>query len=251
MKLSLQLYSARFATPYAGVIRDLSDLGFDAAEGYSAAFDDDLPALRAALDDTGIAMPSLHVALDRVETDPDGVARIAKALGATMIFAPHVAAEDRPADAAGWRTFAARLSAAHGAMAERGLRFGWHNHDFEFHPLPDGQIPMQIILDDAPEIEWEADIAWILRGGADPLDWIARHGDRITAAHFKDIAPEGQNSDEDGWADPGLGVMDWPAIVAALRARARVELLVAEHDKPSDFDRFARQAAAAWQQVKG
>lgn len=250
MQLSLQLYSARFATPYADVIRRLGALGYDAAEGFFGVFDD-LPALRAALDETGVAMPSLHVPLDRIEADPQNVSELAAEVGATMIFAPSLAPDQRPVDAEGWRSFAARLVAAQKAMAARGLGFGWHNHDFEFRPLPDGQIPMQIILDAAPTIEWEADIAWIVRGGGDPLDWIDRHGKRITAVHLKDIAPEGEKADEDGWADPGTGVMDWPAIIAALRTHARVGLVVAEHDKPSDFDRFATQAASAWQDLKG
>ncbi|MGP9805400.1 sugar phosphate isomerase/epimerase family protein [Paracoccus sp. NSM] len=245
MKLSLQLYSARDAGPLADVLRLLADLGFDAVEGYGGVFGD-LSALQGLLAETGLAMPSLHVALDLVESDPDQVARIAEATGAGVVFAPHLTPEQRPQDAVGWAAIADRLAAAHAAMAERGLRFGWHNHDFEFVPLPDGQVPMQIILDRAPMIEWEADIAWIIRGGADPLDWIARHGPRITAAHFKDIAPTGECGDEDGWADPGTGIMDWPAIIAALRTHARVEWLVAEHDRPADFDRFARQAARAW-----
>lgn len=250
MKLSLQLYSARFATPYADVIRRLSALGFNAAEGFGGAFDD-MPAIRAALEETGMTMPSLHVSLNMIETDPQAVADLAGQVGATMIFAPHLTADQQPKDSQGWQAIGARLAAAHKDMTARGLRFGWHNHDFEFHPTPDGQIPMQIMLDAAPMIEWEADIAWIVRGKGDPLDWIARHGDRITAAHFKDIAPEGEKTDEDGWADPGTGTMDWPAIITALREQTRIELLVAEHDKPSDFDRFATQAARAWQDLKG
>lgn len=250
MKLSLQLYSARFATPYAEVIRRLGALGYDAAEGYGGVFDK-LPAIAQALSDAGMTMPSLHVSLDLVEESPDRVAEIAGQVGATMIFAPHIGPDQRPTDVAGWRAFAARLAAGHQAMAERGLVFGWHNHEFEFHPLPDGHTPMQIILDEAPMIDWEADIAWIVRGGGDPLAWIAKYGPRITAAHFKDIASEGEKTDEDGWADPGTGTMDWPAIIEALRNHARVELLVAEHDKPADFDRFAIQAARAWQNLKG
>lgn len=250
MKLSLQLYSARFATPYAEVIRRLGAMGYDAAEGYGGVFDE-MPAIAEALSETGMTMPSLHVSLDLIEENPDRVAEIAGQVGATMIFAPHIGSDQRPADADGWRAFAARLAAAHEAMATRGLTFGWHNHDFEFHELPGGETPMGIILDEAPMIDWEADIAWIVRGGGDPLAWIEKYGSRISAAHFKDIAPEGEKTDEDGWADPATGTMDWPAIIDALRSHARVEVLVAEHDKPSDFERFATQAHAAWQNLKG
>ncbi|WP_341212749.1 sugar phosphate isomerase/epimerase [uncultured Limimaricola sp.] len=241
MLLSLQLYSARNATPYADVIARLGALGYDAAEGFGGNFDDPR-ATRAALDAAGLSMPSIHVALEMCENDPDGVAELAGVLGATRIFAPFLMPEDRPTDAVGWREIAARLARCHAAMAARDLAFGWHNHDFEITPLTDGSVPMEILLEAAPMIDWEADIAWIVRGGGDPLDWIARHGQRITAAHFKDIAPEGEKADEDGWADAGTGTLDWPAILAALKTQSACEILVAEHDNPNDFDRFARTA---------
>jgi len=39
----------------------------------------------------------------------------------------------------------------------------------------------------------ERDLAWIVRGACDPLDYIARYGSRITAIHVKDIAARPQN----------------------------------------------------------
>jgi sugar phosphate isomerase/epimerase len=163
----------------------------------------------------------------------------------TRIFCPHIAAEDRPTDAAGWVAFARRLEAVGEKVRAAGLAFGWHNHDFELVALADGSIPMQIILDNAPGIDWEADIAWIIRGGSDPMDWIARHGARMTAAHVKDIAPAGECADEDGWADVGHGVVDWKAIKAAL-VNAGVGLFVMEHDNPSDNTRFATRSFTAF-----
>ncbi len=105
----------------------------------------------------------------------------------------------------------------------------------------DGALAMDLILEHAPSIDWEMDVAWVLRGGADPLAWIADHADRITTAHVKDIAPQGENAAEDGWADIGHGTVDWRSLMAALRG-AGVDLFVAEHDKPSDFDRFAARS---------
>ena len=104
---------------------------------------------------------------------------------------------------------------------------------------------MSLILEHAPSVEWEADIAWIVRGGGDPMAWIADHGDRMTTAHVKDIAPDGECVDEDGWADVGHGTMDWAAITAALRG-AGVDLFVMEHDKPSDAARFAKRSLDAF-----
>ncbi|MGO4854030.1 sugar phosphate isomerase/epimerase family protein [Phaeovulum sp. W22_SRMD_FR3] len=246
MILSLQLFSARNFTPYTKIIASLGALGYNAAEGYFGNFAE-ANETRAALDAAGMTMPSLHVPLEMVETDPDGVKTLAKTLGVSRVFAPWLHPDHRPTEAAGWRAIAARLVTCHALMAERGLAFGWHNHDFEITPLADGSVPMEILLTEAPMIDWEADIAWIVRGGGDPVDWITRHGARITAAHFKDLAPAGEKADESGWADAGTGTMDWPAIHAALKAHSRCEILVAEHDNPNDFARFARNARASFQ----
>ena len=89
------------------------------------------------------------------------------------------------------------------------------------------------------------DVAWVVKGNADPLAWIEAHGDRITTAHVKDIAPLGEKADEDGWADVGDGVMDWTSLMAALRA-AGTDLFVAEHDNPSDWRRFASRSIDAF-----
>jgi sugar phosphate isomerase/epimerase len=135
-------------------------------------------------------------------------------------------------------------------MNDAGLTFGWHNHDFEFATLAGGETPMQVLLDEAPQISWEADIAWIVRGGADPFDWIARHGKRLTAVHVKDIAPAGTAEAEDGWADVGHGTVDWTALLAALDAGSPARLYIMEHDNPADVARFASRSIA-WVKTKG
>ena len=69
------------------------------------------------------------------------------------------------------------------------------------------------------------DVAWVVRGGADPLPWIDRHGKRIVAVHVKDIAKPGEGKDEDGWSDVGHGTMDWAGLLKALRAKTAGEVL--------------------------
>lgn len=132
------------------------------------------------------------------------------------------------------------------AVPRCGLDFGWHNHDFEFHALADGSVPLDQIFAGGPDLSWEADIAWIVRGGADPFGWISKYPTRITAVHVKDIAPKGEKADEDGWADVGEGTLDWKALIQAL-SRTSVKYFVAEHDNPSDFRRFAKRSLASIQ----
>jgi sugar phosphate isomerase/epimerase len=222
----------------------VADAGYREVEGFGGVFDDP-PAFRKKMDALGLSMPTGHFGIDLLEDDFARAAGIAKALGVTNIICPFLAPELRPTDAAGWRAFGERLARLGEAAGKAGLDFGWHNHHFEFEKLADGQVPMQIILDAAPGIGWEIDVAWVVRGNADPLEWIDRHGRRISAVHVKDIAPKGENADEDGWADVGHGTVDWKTIMKALREKTPAKVFVMEHDKPSDVGRFARRSIEA------
>ena len=242
MDWSFQLYSARNFQPWPSVLDMLARLGYAQVEGFGDLYHD--AATRADLDRRGLAMPSGHFAMDLLESDFPAARRIAETLGMRMIACPYVEAADRPADAAGWRDFGLRLGRIGKAAETAGLGFAWHNHEFEFEALADGSLPLTHILDAAPGIGWEIDVAWVIRGGGDPLEWIDRYGDRIVAAHVKDIAPAGQALDEDGWADVGHGTVDWAGLMGALRNRTPAKIFVMEHDNPADLERFARRSIA-------
>ncbi|XDA99964.1 sugar phosphate isomerase/epimerase [Sulfitobacter sp. LCG007] len=249
---SYQLYSSRKNPDLAETLSMLADLGYTQVEGYGALYADE--ALVAALTDNlsklGLYMPTAHFSLDMLAGEKDKVLGIAEAVGLRTIFCPHIGPELRPDSATGWQDFGAKLAEIGEPYRAAGLGFGWHNHDFEFHPTKHGVIPMEAILKGAPDLDWEADIAWIIKGGGDPFEWIERHGDRIKAVHVKDIAPEGECADEDGWADVGQGTVDWKALFTALKGTA-ADYFVMEHDNPNDPERFARRSLEAAQSLKG
>jgi sugar phosphate isomerase/epimerase len=185
-----------------------------------------------------------HFSLDMLENEPDKVLDIARTVGMKAIYCPHIAADQRPTDAEGWREFGRRLAKAGKPYVDAGFIYGWHNHDFEFKALPDGSTPQERIFEAAPDLGWEADIAWVVRGGADPIEWIRRYGDRITAVHVKDIAQPGEKQDEDGWEDVGHGTVPWKAILAELE-NTPAKFFIMEHDKPNDHVRFAKRSIEA------
>lgn len=242
-RISYQLYCSRNFPPIGKTLQMLADTGFTEVEGYGGLFGD-LDALRAGLDATGLRMTSAHVGLDMVEGDAAGTLAIMTALGCKKLFVPHLMPDARPADTAGWAAFGARLAAAGKPFQDAGLAFGWHNHDFELVPTDTGALPLDLIVDASDDLMLELDLGWVRRAGHDPVERIKAYAGRIAAVHVKDIAPDGQCSDEDGWADVGEGVMDWPAIHAALQA-AGVDHYVIEHDNPSDHARFARRSLGA------
>jgi sugar phosphate isomerase/epimerase len=247
---AFQLYSARNFPPLADTLRMLKDAGYAAVEGYGALYADEAKVreLTDNLSACGLAMPTGHFGLDMLENDPDRVLAIAKALDIETIYCPHIAADQRPDSGAGWQAFGQRLQEAGKPYRDAGLGFGWHNHDFELRPTADGAVPLVAIFEGGPDLEWEADLAWVIKGGADPLEWVKTFGKRLTSVHIKDIAPEGENKDEDGWSDLGEGTVDWKALMAAVRSTP-CKYFVMEHDNPKDAKRFAERSIAAAQKL--
>jgi len=247
MNYSFQLYSARNFTPWHDVCQSIAALGYNHVEGFGALYED-AEATRSMLDKFNLTMPSGHFSLESLEgSNLEATLNLASTLGCKQLFCPYLAAEERPKDLAGWQAFGDRLAAIGNNITANDFRFGWHNHDFEFNTNADGSVPMRVILDSAPDIEWEIDVAWVARAGTDPLPWIEEFGSRITAVHVKDIAPEGECADEDGWADVGSGTLDWKLLMQKLTAQTNTRLFIAEHDNPGDHERFAKRSMQSLQ----
>lgn len=242
-RFSYQLYSSRNHGPVERTLEMLARCGYSEVEGYGGVFGEPA-ALRKALDKAGLVMPSGHFSVEQMEAKPREVLAIARTLGMHTLVMPYLDAEARPASARGWKAFGKRLNAIAASYRAEGFGVAWHNHDFEFVTLKDGSVPMTLIFENAPQLDWEIDVAWVARGGANALKWIKQYGAIITIAHVKDIAPKGQKQDEDGWADVGHGTLDWPAYIAAL-GRTRCMHYVMEHDNPRDDARFAKRSIAA------
>lgn len=252
MDMSFQLFSGR-NTPLDQVLKIASAAGYKFVEGYGGldastksglgGVYGDLDAFKAALDANGLSMPTAHIGLD-LASAPEQAFKLADTLGTKVFICPWISPDMRPTDVAGWKAFGEKLNALAKPFAARGLTFGYHNHDFEFVPLEDGSFGMEVLMDAAPDISIEADIAWIVRGNADPFAWLEHHGNRLVAVHVKDLAPAGENASEDGWADVGHGNMRWKDLMELVRSKTSAKYFVAEHDNPSDLNRFATRSIA-------
>ena len=242
-RLSFQLYSARNHTSLADTMQILGKAGYKEVEGFGGLYGDAF-GLKALMDAQGITMPTAHFGIDALENDKKDTLKTLKTLGIRSIYCPYLPEDERPKDSAGWKAFGKRLGKIAAYYRNEGYSFGWHNHDFEFVPLKDGSTPQELIFGAAPTLDWEIDVAWIVRGKSNPLQWIKAYAGAITIAHVKDIAPQGKCVDEDGWADVGHGVVKWQTIMDALK-QTRCMHYVMEHDKPSDVTRFAKRSLAS------
>lgn len=245
--LSFQLYSARSMEGLDRQLALLAGIGYRKVEPFGGLFADPA-ALKEGLSRHGLTAPSAHVGMDRLRADAAAALRMARDLGVATVYAPAPPLGEREGGEAEWRAIGRELARFGSIAREEGLAFGWHNHNWEYAKAADGRAYLDVMFNEAPDILWEADLAWIVRGGADPVAEVKRHAGRVKAVHIKDIAPAGQCLDEDGWADVGHGVLDWAAILPVLE-EIGVTLFIAEHDKPNDVARFARRAyetVASW-----
>jgi hypothetical protein len=112
------------------------------------------------------------------------------------------------------------------ACQKAGLRFAYHNHDFEFHAV-DGQIPYAMFLKET-NVKMELDLAWAIKGGQDPVEIFKQHPGRFPLWHVKDL-----DSTHEMILPVGTGTIDFAKIFAASET-AGLQYYFVEHDMPKD-----------------
>ncbi|HEY8382618.1 MAG TPA: sugar phosphate isomerase/epimerase [Microvirga sp.] len=248
--LSIQLYTLRSLENLDHILDVVAEAGYRSVETVGSHLDD-AANVRAKLDARSLKATSSHVSLAALRERPGAVAEACRTLGLTDLFMPAVPPDQRDMDAAGWRDLGAEL----GRMAEQfqgeGITLGYHNHHWELTPKDGSRTALELIFEaaGASPLAWQVDVAWLVRGGVEPKEWIRRYSDRIVSAHVKDIAPNGRNEDQDGWSDVGAGTLDWRDLWQACR-RAGARVMVVEHDKPADPTQTARASFAFLQRVE-
>ncbi|MBA2632585.1 MAG: sugar phosphate isomerase/epimerase [Chloroflexi bacterium] len=228
-QIALQLYTVRrlAADDLAGT------LGAVAAAGYRAVELAGLPKvapgeLARLLDQASLRVVAAHEGIERLRDDLTAVADGLEEVGCPRMIVPWMPEEDRRT-AGDVRRFAAELGGFAVALAERGMRLGYHNHAFEFEPL-DGTTAWDVLLAELrPEIELELDVYWAAVGGRDPVAEIHANPERIRLLHMKDLAAGAEPHD----APAGQGILPIPEIVEAGRSTG-VDWFVVEQDEPAD-----------------
>jgi len=248
--LSIQLYTLRSLESLDRILEVVAEAGYRSVETIGSHLDD-AAGVQAKLQARGLKATSSHVSLAALRERPEAVADACRTLGFTALFMPAVPPEQRDMAAEGWRTLGGEL----GRMAEwfkgQGIALGYHNHHWELAPKEGSKTALELIFEAAGDspLAWQVDVAWLVRGGVEPKEWMRRYGNRIVSAHVKDIAPQGQNADEDGWSDVGSGILNWNDLWRACRD-AGARTMVVEHDKPADPARTARASFAFLQHIE-
>ncbi|MCI0537471.1 MAG: TIM barrel protein, partial [Verrucomicrobiales bacterium] len=112
----------------------------------------------------------------------------------------------------GVRRLAACYNDAHAAAADHGLKFGLHNHWWEFEPV-NGAYPYRV-FDEVlhPDAFLEIDTYWVQTAHLDPAAVIAELGSRVRLLHLKD----GPAVHGYPMTALGQGVLDFPRILSVI-----------------------------------
>ena len=228
-QIALQLYTVRdlAADDLPATLAAVAAAGYRAVE-LAALHHVPAGELRAVLDANGLRAVASHEGIERLRDDVTAVAERLTDIGCPRVIVPWMPEEDRR-DADAVRRFAAELGGFADALAQRGMRLGYHNHDFEFAPL-DGTTIWDLLQAELPAtVELELDVYWAAVGGREPEREIRAHPGRIRLLHVKDRAPGEDPHD----APVGDGVLAMPDVVEAARS-AGVEWFIVEQDEPAD-----------------
>ena len=215
-KIGLQLYSIRkvIETDFDNSINKVADMGYLGIETYTLPETVALERAAKVFKDAGLEIFSMHSELP-VGKDREMALKMADAYNCDTIVYPGWPEGDKYKN----KKNIDRMVDVHNEIANflgsKGIRYGLHNHWWDFEKNDDGILPFYYLRDHVDrKIFFEIDTYWAKTAGQDPAKILTDFGKRAPLLHIKDgPAVEGPKSYEQ--VPAGQGVMNFPAIVKA------------------------------------
>jgi sugar phosphate isomerase/epimerase len=231
-----------------GSLKQVSDIGYKYLEladytdgkfyGYSPA------DFKKMVNDLNMEVISSHAGVNPKGITDDEARKMAEdhaKVGAKYCMQPYVADGDRKS-VAGYQKMVAEWNRVAKIMKENGVKFGYHNHNFEFDTV-EGKIPYFDIF--LPEMDkdlttMELDLFWTTKAGQNPVDLFKKYPGRFQLFHMKDMytkeAPFVKTASSD-FAPVGEGVINFREILAA-KDIAGMKYMFVEQDSTKDGKPF-------------
>jgi len=260
LPLGLQLYTvgADLNKDFDGTLSSISKTGYKTVE-LAGLLDRSPTVWRESLERVHLRCPSSHVPPrgskgPTLNDDLGALAQGAHTMGIGTIVCPSIYIPDRfsltplPGEDFGkmltrirnamtvddWKWNADYLNGKGAALKQYGLRFAYHNHNFEFAPVGD-TTGMAILLKgtDPKVVSFEMDVGWVAAAGVDPLALLAKYPGRFSAMHVKDIkASTRPNFDlQQDPTEVGQGTINWKVLLPKAYA-ANVRQFYVEQEPP-------------------
>jgi sugar phosphate isomerase/epimerase len=251
-KIGCQLYTLRSvidANPKA-IFDQLDGAGYDEVEAVRG----NLPKIWDALKASKLKPVSLHIdtRLFTVEKDKLSAALDdAKAKGFKYVVCPYIA----PADRGGVemiKKLADTLNEAGAKCKAAGTQLCYHNHAFEFEPVPGGKGNLLDVLMESTDpalVGLEFDIMWAAVGGTDPIEVLKKYKGRVPLMHVKDLGPNitvryNEKVPKEAFKEAGSGILELPKILRTAEANGTKHFFVEQDQTPGDPMASLKQSIA-------
>ena len=230
--LGVQLYTVRdlMKADVEGTLARVAQAGYGEVE-FAGYFGRTPAQVRAALASAGLKAPSAHIgAGELAPANWPAVLDTAHAIGHEWLVLAWIG-DQYTKSADGYKAVADLLLAAADSAKRAGIRLAYHNHDFEFKPLPGNTIGYDVLLERTrgSTIAFEMDLCWIAKAGRDPMAYWLKWPERFPMVHVKDavFAPAF------AMKDVGAGTINWSGLFRE-HVQAGIQHYFVEHDQPTD-----------------
>ncbi len=198
--IGIQLYSVRkeMLADARGTLQQLATLGVKQIESagsdkgyYYGLQPKEMKNICAGL---GMTLSSGHIHLDDnwPQTLEDAVAS-----GQQYLICSSMPTQGQTVD--NYKKAAAAFNKAGEDCKKLNIKFGYHNHDFEFEK-ENGQVLYDVLLNNTePNLVYmELDLGWVIVTGNNPLDYFKKYPGRFPLWHLKDMDLQKKHSVEFG-----------------------------------------------------
>ena len=229
-KIGLQLYTVRreIEKDFDVTMRKVADTGYLGIETYALPENVTLEHASKVFRDLGLTIFSMHVDLP-VGDKRDIALKQADAYKCDRLVFAGFPEGEKYKDLDTIKKTTEEYNTAADSLKTRGLRFGLHNHWWEFEKHPFGEEPFYYLLKHiSAEVFFEIDTYWAKTAGKDPAAVIRDFGKRAPLLHIKD-GPAIKGEESYKQVPAGQGVMNFGAIAKA--GRNSVEWMIVEFDE--------------------
>jgi sugar phosphate isomerase/epimerase len=216
--LGVQLYTVRdqAARDLPSVLERIRKIGYQEVETYWDVYGHPAVELRRMISDHGLRVPSGHFDYAGLESKIE----YAKTLGVEYMICPMLP-ESMWGDLDGFKRAAGQFNIWGEKVHQAGMKFGFHNHNYEFLRFGDATgFETLMKLSDPELVCIEMDCYWIAQAGENSLQMFQRYGKRIKLLHLKDRKPgfpisQVKNDAAEHFTEVGAGTIEWKSILRA------------------------------------
>jgi sugar phosphate isomerase/epimerase len=198
--IGIQLYTVRkeMLADARGTLKQLAALGIKQIESAGSEkgnyYGLQPKEMKQICSDLGMKLSSGHMHLDDKwkKTMEDAVASGQEYLICSSMPTPGQTVDN-------YKKTAAAFNKAGEDCKKINIKFGYHNHDFEFEK-ENGEVLYDVLLNntDASLVNMELDLGWVVASGNDPLTYFKNHPGRFPLWHLKDMDLQKKQSTEFG-----------------------------------------------------